>query len=109
MNYSLKEDNDSKLSHKDEKYKVIDLKDHMEKKILKIATLKISARLNMHWLIEENDEALNASKENGTTKRIEELNKLHQILEDKEDETTEITEEQDMLREQLKALQQSFN
>ena len=41
------------------------------KKILKLSTLKSSTRLNIQRLREENDEALNDAKENGTTETIE--------------------------------------
>ena len=37
----------------------------------KLATLKISFHLNMYRLIEEHDESLNATKDNGTTETIE--------------------------------------
>ena len=43
---------------------------HVQKK-KKLATLKSSARFNMHQLREEHDEALNATKHNGTTETIE--------------------------------------
>ena len=47
----------------------------------KLATLKISACLNMKRLIEEHNEALNDVKDNVTTENIEELDKLCHILE----------------------------
>ena len=50
------------MNKKEEKYQVIDFKERMEKKILKLATLKISTSLNMKQLREEHDEALNSSK-----------------------------------------------
>ena len=62
---------------------MIDFQEHMDKKLLKISTLKISTRLNMQKLREEYNEALNSAKENGTTETIEELDKLSQTIEDK--------------------------
>ena len=59
------------------------LQERMEKKILKLSTLKSYAHLNMQQLREEHDEALNATNDNGTTETIEELHKLRQTLEDK--------------------------
>ena len=53
----------------------------MGKIIQKLATLKISARLNMQWLREEHDKDLHTAKDNGTTENIEELDKLCQIME----------------------------
>ena len=44
--------------------------------------MKRSTRLNTQQLIEEQDKALNAAKENGTTETIEELDKFSQNLED---------------------------
>ena len=44
--------------------------------------MKRSTRLNMQHLREEQDKALNAAKENGTTETIEELDKFGQNLED---------------------------
>ena len=55
----------------------------MNKKILKLETLKSSSRLNIQKLREEHNEALNAVKGNGTTETIEELDKLCQNLEEK--------------------------
>ena len=55
----------------------------MDKTILKISTLKSSAHLNMKLLKGEHYEALNATKKNGTTKTIEENDKLIQNLEEK--------------------------
>ena len=52
---------------------------------------------------------LNSDKDNGTTETFEELDKLSQILEDKKGDYLKIGEDRDMLREQLKALQHSFN
>ena len=40
--------------------------------------------------------------ENGTIENLEELDKLCQILKDKNSETTKIGEDQDILREHLK-------
>ena len=65
LNYALKEANDEKLAQKEEKDQVFDLKERMKKK-LKLATLKISARLNMQRLREEHNEVLNSSKKKGT-------------------------------------------
>ena len=53
------------------------------KKILKLETLKISFCLNVQRLQEEHYESMNASKKNCTTETIEELDKLHKIMEDK--------------------------
>ena len=66
LNYTLKEGNDGKLDQKEEKGKVLDLKERMDKTILKITTLKRYACLNIQRLIEENNEELNSAKENGT-------------------------------------------
>ena len=74
-----------------------------------MSTLKISACLNTQWLREEHNKSLNAAKEIGTSENIEELDKLRQVLEDKKDDVVYIGEDQDMSREQLKALQQIFN
>ena len=60
----------------------------MGKKILKIPT-----RLNMQRLKEEQDEALNDAKENGTIENIEEIDKLRQIMEDKKGDVIYISEE----------------
>ena len=65
LNYALKEANDAKLAQKEEKDQVFDLKERIKKK-LKLATLKISARLNMQRLSEEHNEVLKSSKKNGT-------------------------------------------
>ena len=46
------------MAHKEEKEQVIDFQEHMDKKLLKISTLKISTRLNMQKLREEYNEAL---------------------------------------------------
>ena len=75
----------------------------------KLATLKRPAGLNMQLLREEHDEALNSSKDNGTTETIEELENLRQTLEYNKGYVMEIGQEQDMLIEQLKELQHSFN
>ena len=77
--------------------------------VLKLATLKILAHLNIQWLREDHNKELNAAKYNGTTETIEELYKLCQIMEDKKGDVMKIGEEWDMLMEKLKALQQSFN
>ena len=81
----------------------------MVKIILNLATLKISAHLNIQWLREDHDKELNSAKDKGTTETIEELDKLCQMTEDKEGDVTKIGDEWDMLMEQLKALQQIFN
>ena len=69
---------------------MISLQELMGKKILKIATLKSSACLNMQRLREEHDKALNAAKKNGTTEIIKELDNLHQILENKKGDVMKI-------------------
>ena len=79
------------------------------KKILKLETLKISFCLNVQRLQEEHYESMNASKKNCTTETIEELDKLHKIMEDKKYYIMETGQERDMLMEQLKALQKIFN
>ena len=56
----------------------------MGKIILKLATLNISVRLNIQRLREKHDKELNAAKDNGTKENIEELDKLYQIMEDKQ-------------------------
>ena len=71
FNYALKEDNDEKLDQKEYKYQVLDLQECMDKTIVKLETLKISARLNIQKLIEEHHEALNSDKDSGTTGIIE--------------------------------------
>ena len=76
MNYALKEANDTKLPQKEEKGQVLDFKEHMDKIVLKLETLKISTCLNMKQLREENDEVLNAATGNCITEIIEELDKL---------------------------------
>ena len=49
-NYALKKANDEKLTHKEDKDQVIDFQEHMNKKILKLSTLKISTCLNTQLL-----------------------------------------------------------
>ena len=71
--------------------------------------MKISDHLNMHQLIEEHDKVLNAAKEKGTTETIEELEKLHQNMEDKKGDVMEIGEVEDILMEKLKSLLHNFN
>ena len=88
---------------------MVDLQERVDKTILKLATLNSSVHLNMQRLREEHDEAPNADKCNGTTETIEKLGKLRQILEGKKVDAVEIGEEQDMIREQLQALQQISN
>ena len=65
--------------------------------------------MNIQWQREKHDKELNASKDNGTTKTIEELDKFYQIMEDKKNDDMKIGEEWDILIEQLKELQQIFN
>ena len=62
---------------------MLDLQEIMDKTILKLATLKSSACLNIQRLREEHKEALNSAKNNGTTETIEELDKLCQTIEEK--------------------------
>ena len=62
----------------------------MDKTILKLANLKSSARFNMQKLREEHNKVLNVSKDNGTTETMEELDKLHQIMEDKKGDVMKI-------------------
>ena len=83
LNYALKEANDAKLAQKEEKYQVLDFQERTDKTILKLATPKSSARLNIQRLKEEQDEAMNSAKDNDTTENIEELDKFRKILEDK--------------------------
>ena len=83
--------------------------ERMGKTILKQETLKSYTCLNMQKLREEHNAVLNSDKDNGTTETIEQLDKLHQILEDKIGDVMEIGEEQDMLREQPKSLRHTFN
>ena len=71
MNYLLKKANDAKLAHKEENDQWLDLKELMDKTILKLATLKSSTRLNMQQLREEHNEDMNATKENVTTENIQ--------------------------------------
>ena len=59
----------------------------------------------MQKLREEHDEALNNTKDGGTTETIEELDKLHQNLEGGKGDVVEISEEQEMLMENFKGLQ----
>ena len=85
------------------------LQEQMVKTILNLATLKSYACLNMQRLREEHDKDMNATKENGETETIEELDKLHQIIEGKKRDVIKIGEEWDMIIEQLKAMKYSFN
>ena len=50
---------------------MIYLQELMDIIILKLSTLKISARLNMKQIREENNEALDVAKDNGATEFIE--------------------------------------
>ena len=59
------------MDHKEDKDQVIDLQEHMDKSILKLATLKKSTSLNIQRLREYYSEALNSAKNNGTTETIE--------------------------------------
>ena len=97
MNDALKEANDAKLYHKEEKGKVLDLQVLIDNTIIELSTLKSFAHLNMEILGEEHDEALNATKDNGTTKTIEELEELRQTMDDKKRDVMDIGEQQDML------------
>ena len=63
FNNELKEANDAKLAQKEEKDQVLDLKEHTDKTILKIETLKISDHFNMHKLRKEHNDVLNATKD----------------------------------------------
>ena len=56
-----------KLFQKEDKYQALDFQESMDKKILKLATLKSSSRLNMQRPREENYKALNAAEDNGAT------------------------------------------
>ena len=69
--YALKEANDVNLDQKEEKNQFPNLQEQMGKIILKLATLKISVRLNIQLLREEHDKDLNSANENGTTETIE--------------------------------------
>ena len=82
-NYELNEANDAKLAQKQKRDQVLHLYTRMDKKILKLTTLKSFARLNMQRVIEEHSEALNVAKDNGTTETIGEIEKFCQTLEDK--------------------------
>ena len=82
FNYALRENNYSNWIRNRIRTKCLICKNAW-KKILRLATLKSSARLNLQGLREEHDEILNAAKNNGTTETIEELDKLRQILKDK--------------------------
>ena len=80
----------------------------MGKIILKLATLKISVCLNIQWLREEHNKELKDAKDNGTTETIEKLTSCVRFWKKKR-WCYKIGDEWDMLMEQLKALQQSFN
>ena len=67
LNYALKEANNEKLAQKEEKHQYLNAQEQMGKKILKLATLKSFAHLNMQWLREKHDKALNSDKKNVTT------------------------------------------
>ena len=56
-----------KLAQKEEKDQVLDLQELTDKNILKLATLKISARLNMQQRREGQYGVLNTTKDNVTT------------------------------------------
>ena len=72
---------------------MLNLQERMGEIILKLATLKISVRLNIQWLREEHYKDLNAVNENGTIETIEEIDKLHQITEEKVGDVLKIGEE----------------
>ena len=55
LNYALKEANDEKLAHKENRYQLIYLQEHTDKPILKPSTLERYTRLIMQLLIEEHD------------------------------------------------------
>ena len=76
LNYALKEDNYEKLDQKELKDQWLNLQELTDNNFLELATLKSSTRLNMQRLREEHDEVINDAKDNGTTKNIEELEKL---------------------------------
>ena len=61
--------------------------------------------MNIQKPREECYEALNTAKDNITTENIEELDNLRQNLEDKKTDAVEISEDRDMLLEQLKVSQ----
>ena len=50
FNYELKEANDEKVAQKEAKDQFFDLQKCIDKTVLKLATLKSSAHLNMQWL-----------------------------------------------------------
>ena len=52
----MKQANNEKLAQKQENDGVLDLQERMDKIILKVATLKSFARLNMQQLVEVHDE-----------------------------------------------------
>ena len=100
--YEMKNSNDGNWGQKEEKNHLLILQEQMIKIILKISTLKISVRLNIHWLREEHDKDLNAAKENGTTETIEELDKLCHILEDKKVMLLKLVSNETCLRKNLR-------
>ena len=71
------------MAQKEEKGQVFDLKELMERKILRLSTLKSSTHLSMQRLREEHDKVMNYAKDNGTAETIEEIDKLSQNIEDK--------------------------
>ena len=97
------------MYQKDENDQVLDLRERTDKKIIKIATLKSSTHLNMQQMREVHNEALNATKDNGTTETTKELDRLRQTLEAKKVDSTEIGKEKEMIMKKLKTLHQSFN
>ena len=78
--YEIKEADDGNLDQKEEKNQLLNFQERMGKIILKLATLKISFRLNIQWMREEQYENLNSSMDNGTTETIKEIDKLYHIL-----------------------------
>ena len=80
----------------------------MHEKNPKRATLKSSVCLNKQVLREEHDEAMNTTKDNGTTYTIVEIEKLHQNVDDKIGDVMKIGEEQNMLLEKTEGIETYF-
>ena len=57
--------------------------------------------MNIQRLIKRHNKSLDPANDNVTTENIEELDKLHQILEEKQGDAMEIGEERDIIMEQL--------
>ena len=70
--YVLKEANDGYKNQKEEQNQFLYLQEQMGKIFLKLATLNISASLNIQWMREEHNKELNSVKENVTIEPIEE-------------------------------------